>query len=223
MLANEWWAVIRSYNERIFPMQLIAMLAIMTLAYLLLWKPSRTMSKVFKAYFGITNFWIGIGFFVLLGEGFKPPLNYSQGFLFVSIGALWLSDLYFDHLKLEKLAERKNRWVYTALLSILWLYPVIGLLRGEGMPSIILPGTLPCPTTAVGLVVLMAVLPQRKRLLSMLMLVWAIPFPPLIQIPKYGVVEDGLMFLMGLIMLVLWVRVEIMEWKSKRQLAEVVS
>lgn len=214
MLANEWWAVIRSYNERIFPMQFIALLVIMVMAYLVLWKPSRTMSKVFKAYFGLTNLWIGLGFFILLGEGFKPPLNYSQGFLFVCIGALWLSDLYFDHLKLEKIDERRNRWVYTALLSILWFYPVVGLLRGEGIPSMILPGTLPCPTTAVGLVVLMAALPQRKRLLTLLMLVWAIPFPPLVQIPKFGVYEDSLMLLTGVVMLVLWLRMEILERKQ---------
>jgi hypothetical protein len=68
-----------------------------------------------------------------------------------------------------------------------------------------MPGTLPCPTTALALVLLTTALPGVDKIIYFILLFWAIPFPPFIQIPKYGVYEDGIMLgvgIYGLIMLV---------------------
>ena len=55
-----------------------------------------------------------------------------------------------------------------------------------------------------------------------MLLFWAIPFPPVIQIPKYGVYEDTIMFVVGLYALVMLIK----SWKVSRaptQAAEATS
>jgi len=44
----------------------------------------------------------------------------------------------------------------------------------------------------------------------MLLLFWAIPFPILIQIPKFGVLEDGIMLLVGVSSFIIFVH----NWKK---------
>ena len=59
------------------------------------------------------------------------------------------------------------------------------------------------PTTALGLILLTTALPRVDKIAYILLLVWAIPFPPFVQIPKYGVFEDAIMFLIGIYSLIL--------------------
>jgi hypothetical protein len=69
-----------------------------------------------------------------------------------------------------------------------------------------MPGTLPCPTTALALLVLTTALPRVDKIAYILLLLWAIPFPPLINLPKYGVYEDTIMFFCGVYSLIVLVR-----------------
>ena len=69
----------------------------------------------------------------------------------------------------------------------------------------------PCPTAALALVLLANSLPRADRILYILLLFWAIPFAPFIQIPRYGVYEDTIMFLVGIYSLVMLVR----KWKVR--------
>jgi hypothetical protein len=78
------------------------------------------------------------------------------------------------------------------------LYPVLGPLLGRSPVQCIYPGMLPCATTAFGLVLLAASVPKVNKLTYVLMLIWAIPFAPLVQIPVYHVYEDSIMFLIGI-------------------------
>jgi hypothetical protein len=66
----------------------------------------------------------------------------------------------------------------------------------------IVPGTFPCPTTALALLFISSAIPRKNRwlyaVLLGLLLIWAIPFPIMIQIPKFGVYEDSIMLTAGL-------------------------
>ncbi|MCG8409675.1 MAG: DUF6064 family protein [Bacteroidales bacterium] len=79
------------------------------------------------------------------------------------------------------------------------IYPFFGGFLGREMQFWIMPGTLPCPTVAYTLLLFITAKRRDNIILFFLLLVWAVPFPPLVQIPKYKVYEDSIMFVLGLI------------------------
>jgi hypothetical protein len=76
-----------------------------------------------------------------------------------------------------------------------------GLLAGRPSSDWII-----CPTTALALLFMALATPQKRRSLYLvtmgLLLLWAIPFPILIQIPQFGAYEDGIMVVLGVYALV---------------------
>jgi hypothetical protein len=97
-------------------------------------------------------------------------------------------------------------------MLVVLCYPLFSMAFGHRFPRVIIPGTYPCPTTALGLLLLTMALPRVDKIVYILLLFWAIVFPPFIQIPKYGVYEDGIMLLVGLYSLVMLVK----HWKIHR-------
>ena len=96
-----------------------------------------------------------------------------------------------------------RRYATLALILLVFCYPLFGVAFGRPFASLIIPGTFPCPTTALGLLVLTTALPRVDKIAYILLLLWAIPFPPFIQLPKYGVYEDAIMFVSGVYSLIL--------------------
>jgi hypothetical protein len=91
-------------------------------------------------------------------------------------------------------------------MLLVFCYPLFGIAFGQHFARLIVPGTFPCPTTALGLLMLTITLPRVDKIAYILLLLWAIPFPPFIQIPKYGVYEDAIMFVSGVYSLILLLR-----------------
>jgi hypothetical protein len=96
------------------------------------------------------------------------------------------------------------------LMLLVFCYPLFGILSGNSFTSLIMPGTFPCPTTALGLLLVTMALPQVDKIIYILLLLCAIPFTPFYQIAKYGVYEDTILFTTGIYSLVLLVR----SWRS---------
>ncbi|MCK5848960.1 MAG: hypothetical protein KAH01_07190, partial [Caldisericia bacterium] len=196
--SNDWWGMINHYNENIYPLQFVIMaLGIALCAYLLFGDKNRG-SFIAKIYLALCNLWIGIGFFLVLGSALPAPTRQIQGALFIFIGLLFVVDIFTNVTTIAIPKKGPKRTITMLLLFIVMLYPVVGLLLGRNAHMIIYPGTLPCATTALSLVLLNASLPKASKLLFIPLLIWAIPFPLLIQIPKYHVYEDGIMFLIGI-------------------------
>jgi hypothetical protein len=86
---------------------------------------------------------------------------------------------------------------------------------GHGLASLIMPGTFPCPTTALALVLLTTALPQVDRIIYILLLVCAIPFTPFVQIARYGVYEDSILLATGIYALALLLS----NWTAVKRLA----
>jgi hypothetical protein len=63
---------------------------------------------------------------------------------------------------------------------------------------------------ALSLLLLTTALPQVDRVIYILLLICAIPFTPFVQIARYGVYEDTILFATGIYSLVLLVRT----WKA---------
>lgn len=204
--AQDWWIVISNYNQSIFPLQLIIMLAALVLTLYLFRKPGEKVNIAIKIFLSICNLWIGIMFFIVFGNGFPSPMKYFQSFLFVMIGLLFAIDIFTKKTSFTIPPKGFTRTTTIVFLIITFLYPVFGMLFGRSQFQLICPGTLPCPTTAFALALLSASLPNVNKVVYTLLLIWAIPFPPMIQIPMYKVYEDSIMLMVGLYALVMLLR-----------------
>lgn len=203
--SEEWWKGLINYNEKLFPLQLIVMVVGVFLALVILVKPSRISNSLMKAYLGASMIFNGVMFFMVLGDRLPEPLKYIQGSLFIIIGVLLIIDIFKNWTVIKFPTKGIKRNLSILLLVLVLLYPVVGLLRGHNYTQLIYPGTVPCGSTAFALVMLSSSLPKVNKAAYLLLLVWAIPFAPLIQIPQFKVYEDIIMFLVGVVALILFV------------------
>jgi len=183
----------------------MVILGIGAVAYLFMGE-ERKANIFLKVYLGFANLWIGIVFFIVLADKFPTPLKQIQGSLFIAIGVLLLLDIF---IKKITFGLPKKRIGYVSMICALLVvnsYPLIGMISNHEFSEWIFPGTLPCPTTATVLVLLIFARKKASRLLFILLLIWAIPFPPLIQIPKYGVYEDSILLVSGLVGLIILIK-----------------
>ncbi len=201
--ANEWWAVLINYNENISPFQWIwGILAIM-LTLFWITSTSQIAETMFKAYLSISFFWIAIAFFLILGTSL-PPIRFGESLCFLSLGTLFGYDTIQNKKILLKPEQKVNQVLFALALIGTFSYPLLGLLIGHVYPQMIIYGTFPCPTAALALAVLMWSIPNFKWhhwIIILLLLIWAIPFPIFIQIPRFKTYEDIIMLTLGLITL----------------------
>lgn len=205
--ANEWWMVLQNYNETIFPMQILFYLLAIGTISVSFWKTEKVANRLIKGFFVLAFGWIGIVFFLLLGQ--KLPAHNAQAFLFLSLSVLFAIDLFTET---SQFKIPSSGWQRTATLigfGLVLVYPLVGILLGRPTVRLIIPGTFPCPTTALALVFMATTFPAKRRWLFLatlcLLLIWAIPFPIMIQIPQFGVYEDGIMLAAGIYSLVMLV------------------
>lgn len=200
MLPKEaWWAVITHYNKTIFPLQYVLMGVGLLLLLINLLNSNKRTQNLVKGYLATVNIFIGVFFFIIIGQGFPSPMGEIQGGLFMAIGLLLFYDLFV--VKTEIVIPKKQKILYYLAFLMIGLYPVYGLLMGHELNQLIVPFAFPCPTTAFGLLFYAFSIKKKNLLMIVLMLIWAIPFPPFVQIPMYGVYEDGVMFIIGVFVL----------------------
>lgn len=212
--ANEWWEILQNYSVSVFPAQaLFYVLAIGVLTVFFL-KSEEIANRVIKGYFVLAFGWIGIVFFLLLGK--KLPAHNAQTFLFLSLSMLFAIDYFCNTIQFKLPPVGWRRTAMIVGFGLVMAYPLVGILQGRPSSKWIIPGTFPCPTTAMALVFMATMFPIRRRWLYMitmcLMLIWAIPFPIMIQIPQFGVYEDGIMLAIGTYSLLMMV----LNWKKVR-------
>lgn len=161
-----------------------------------------------KLYFVFSFGWSGIVFFMILGS--ETSLSYFWGSLFVVVALLFAVDLYRQKMVFCLPQANWQRWVTLILMLIVFCYPLFSIASGHYFPKMIFPGTLPCPTTALALVLLTTALPRVDKPIYFILLFWSMS-PLFIQIPKYGVYEDGIMLCIGIYSLIMLVT----HWREK--------
>lgn len=219
--ANEWWNVLQNYNTTVFPAQIVFyLLALITLG-VFLQQPAKIANRVIKAFFVLSFGWIGSVFFLLLGQDL--PAHNAQAFLFLSLAALFALQLFDDNVQFELPQRGWRRSVTLIACGLVLSYPLLSILLGRPASRWIIPGTFPCPSAALALVFMATTLPRKRRGLYLitlsLLLLWAIPFPIMIQIPQFGAYEDGIMLLMGIYNLVMLA----LNWQRKNNKEEVTA
>jgi hypothetical protein len=138
--------------------------------------------------------------------------NYVFGSIFIIVAVLFAVDLFRQKMRflLPTVGWRKYATLVLALL--IFCYPLFGMVFGHGFTSLIMPGAFPCPTTALGLLLLTMALPHVDKTIYILLLLCTIPFTPFVQIARYGVYEDIILLATGVYSLVLLSRY----WKAEK-------
>ncbi len=208
--ANEWWGILGRYGEAIWPAQ-VAFYAVGLILTVLLFRSQKPVFSLWMTVFLTVSFaWNSLVFFLTLGRGLAGSLPFAA--LFAVIAILFGIDIIQRRMDLRLPSVPWQRRLTLCLAVVVWAYPLFGLALGRPLSDLLVPGVFPCPTTALALLLLAASLPKVNRALYILLLFWAIPFAPFIQIPKYGVYEDGIMFGVGIYALVMLVK----NWKGRR-------
>ena len=211
---DQFWQIMEAYGAQIQPAQIVFYIAAILIVGWLFLKPGRIQTLVAKLYLSIAFAWNGIAFYFLLARDMAGGSygNYVFGSIFIIVAVLFAVDLFRQKMRflLPTVGWRKYATLVLALL--IFCYPLSGMVFGHGFTSLIMPGAFPCPTTALGLLLLTMALPQVDKTIYILLLLCAIPFTPFVQIARYGVYEDMILLATGIYSLVLLSRY----WKAEK-------
>jgi hypothetical protein len=207
--ANEWWGILGAYGAAVWPAQAVFFLAGLVATAFLFWSRKPIASLLMKLYLAVSFGWISLVFFLTLGKGLAGSVFF--GALFMAVAILFAVDLFRRRMDFHLSEVTSQKRLTLGLTAAVFCYPLIGIALGRPIEEMIVPGTFPCPTTALALVLFTTSLPRVDKVLYIFLLFWAIPFAPFIQIPRYGVYEDTIMFGVGIYALVMPAR----HWKAK--------
>ncbi|MBN1888982.1 MAG: hypothetical protein JW850_13390 [Thermoflexales bacterium] len=204
--AYAWWSVMHNYSLAIVPAQILFYLLAVATLVVFFRQPGESANRVIKGFFVLAFGWIGVVLFLLLGQ--ELPAHNVQAVLFLSLAALFTLDLLTNT---SQFSMPQAGWRRSATIIgfglVMAAYPLVGIVQGRPASKWLIPGTFPCPTTALALIFMTTAWPSKHRWLYFvslgLLLIWAIPFPLMIQIPKFGVYEDGIMVMTGLYSIVM--------------------
>ena len=210
---DEFWRIMEYYGSQIWPFQIIFYFVAIFLVGWLLLTPRRFQSRITKLFLSIAFAWNGIMFYMILAKGMAGNSrgNYFFGVLFILVSVLFAIDLFKQKMQFALPASGWQKYALLIGIGLTFCYPLFGYLSGHALTSLIMPGTFPCPTTALALLLLTMALPQVDKIIFILLIFFAVPFTPFFQIAKYGVFEDTILFITGIYGLVLLVRF----WKPR--------
>jgi hypothetical protein len=205
---GEFWRIMEAYGAQIVPAQIVFYVAGILFTGWLLLKPGKVQSLLAKLYLSIAFAWNGVVFFWTLARGIAGDSygNYFVGSMFMVVSLLFAVDLFRQQMQFSFPTAGWRKWATLALMLLVFCYPLFGVALGHSFTGLIVPGTFPCPTTALGLLLLTTALPQVDKVIYVLLLFFAIPSTPFIQIRRYGVYEDVILLAAGVYSLVLLVR-----------------
>jgi hypothetical protein len=209
-----FWRVMEAYGAGISPVQIIFYVAAILCVGWFFLKPGKIQSLCAKLYLAIAFAWTGIAFYMILAKDMSGDSygNYVFGAAFIVVSALLAVDLFRQRMLFSLPTTGWQRVTTMVLMALVFCYPLFGIAFGHHFPSLMVPGTFPCPTVALGLLLLTTALPQVDRVIYILLLICAIPFTPFVQIARYGVYEDTILFATGIYSLILMVRY----WKAEK-------
>jgi hypothetical protein len=198
-----------AYGTGIRPVQIVFYIVGILLIGWLFLKAGRTPTFFAKLYLSIAFAWNGIAFYFVLARDMAGDSygNYVFGFVFIIVSVLFAVDLFRQKMQFSLPTVGWRRYVTLALMLMVFCYPFFGIALGHSFTSLIMPGAFPCPTTALGLLLLTIALPQVDKMIYILLLICAVPFTPFVQIARYGVYEDTILFATGIYSLVLLLQV----------------
>ena len=177
-----------AYGAGVSPAQIVFYVAaILSVGWLFL-KPGEIQSLCAKLVLSLAFAWTAIAFYTILARDMAGGSygNYVFSAVFIVVAALFAVDLFRQRMYFSLPTVRWRKVATRVLMGLVFCYPLFGIALGHGFTSLIVPGTFPCPTVALGLLLLTTALPQVDKVIYILLLICAIPFTPFVQIARYG-------------------------------------
>ena len=191
MNANAFWAVIGTYNQYTWPLQ-VALLIVVALSLLLSY--TQRIRWAATCALGIANLFIGIGFFARYGT--EPIQRFFALPLYLLTGLLLLYESWRHR---DDPLSRPNG--LQALLLLLYLvYPLVSLLLGNTFPRMVT-HIMPCPVISLSITVY-AGYARKNRLLLALLTIWGLTGVKSVIFQAY---EDIILLVCGIYCLILLV------------------
>jgi hypothetical protein len=149
--AKQWWPIMEAYSAWIWPAQMFFFIVAVVLIAWLFPKPGRVSNTFVKLYLVVAFAWNGIMFFLILAKGVSGNGNYLFGPMFIVISVLLAVDLNRQKMQFSLPEVRWQKHSPLLLMLVVFCYPLFGMVFGHRFPRLIIPGTVPCPTTALRL------------------------------------------------------------------------
>jgi hypothetical protein len=211
---DEFWNVMEAYGNGIAPAQIFFYVAAILVVGWAFLKPGKLQILFVKLYLSVAFLWNGIVFYLMLAKDLAGDSygNYFVGSAFIVVSALFAVDCFRQKMQFSLPTVRWERNTTLALLLLVFCYPLFGTALGHSLTGLLVPGTFPCPTVALALLLLTTALPQVDRIIYILLLLCAIPTTPFVQIARYGVYEDTILLATGIYSLIMLCRY----WKAEK-------
>ena len=170
---EQFLAVFVTYNETVWPAQVLAYLLALLMVGFILW-PSKQRSRVVAAGLAATWLWTGVAYH---GMHFSAISNGAWGFaaLFVVQGLMFVE----AGVLRARLSFGSSRgwtswlgWLLVAYSSI--GYPLLGQLLGHGYPAMPMFGITPCPVTLFTFGLFLLTTKPIPRRLLVIPVVWSL-------------------------------------------------
>ncbi len=202
---DEFWSIMEAYGAGIAPAQIVFYAAAILVVGWAFLKSGKPQSLFVKLYLSMAFVWNGIAFYFMLAKNLAGNSygNYFVGSAFLVVATLFAVDCFRQKMQFSLPTVRWERYATLVLLLLVFCYPLLSVAFGRSLTSLIVPGTFPCPTTALGLLLLTTALPKVDKVIYILLLLCAIPSTPFVQIARHGVYEDTVLLAAGIYSLVL--------------------
>jgi uncharacterized membrane protein YwzB len=187
-----FWNQMGAYNEATFQAQMAMIVLTIALTYLVFAKPSNRTNNFMKAFLSFIFAWNGIVFFLI----YKNPISTFLGApLFIIVAILFAVDIFMKKIEFRFPDLKRQRFITTLWVLLVFLYPLIGFALGHYYPRTILP-VAPCSLIVFAIALVAAAIPKVDKKVYVSLLPWA-----LMALPKcFGVLdcyEDCILFVAG--------------------------
>jgi hypothetical protein len=192
--AEQFFGVFASYNDAVWPAQLVLGLIAAAIA-LATWIDPRVGNRVAPVFLAVLWIWSGVAYHLLEFTRVNPAAFLFAG-LFVLQGLLFLWAGREKRIRFDG-APGSWRWIGVGGIGYaLVIYPIIGLVLGEGYPAAPTFGA-PCPSTIFTFGLLLWARPPVPIRLLVIPTLWAVLTAPMAI--GWGVWQDAAMPLIALI------------------------
>ena len=208
MDSGTFWNHVSAYNETLWPVQAVMIVAAAFLTYWVFAKPGPRADVWMKAFLSFVFAWNGVVFFLVF---MKNPISIATGVpLFIIVSVLFAMDIFTGRTDFRLPDTRWKRGFTFFWLLLVVLYPLIGwVFLGHAYPRMLLP-LFPCPLTVFAITLVAAAAPKVDKKLFVALLPWA-----LMGLPKclgaLDCYEDCILFAAGVYGLVVLIR----NWKVR--------
>lgn len=202
MSAETFWTRVGTYNEMMWPVQILLTVVAAFLIYRVFARPGARTDTWVKAFLSFAFAWNGVVFFLIFVR--NPISTFTGAPLFVVVAILFAVDIFAQKTRFRLPTGKWKRGLTFFWILLVLIYPLLGWPLGHIYPQTLLP-LFPCPLTVFAIALVAAAAPDVDRKVFGLLLPWA-----LMGLPKcFGALdcyEDCILFASGVYGLVVLIK-----------------